>query len=76
MNEKTKTKGEVVKELGLEDIGVIDYALPKNWVDDIADKIKSIGFTYDDVISSFVWFYPHESNAAFSDILIHWGKLE
>jgi len=44
-----KTKGELVKELGLENF---DYALPQGWVNYWAER----GF---DTVPHFVWSYEH-----------------
>lgn len=50
----SETKGDIVKRLGLEEKGSVDYALPQDFVDDV----KHYTGVYP--THCFVWHYPEE----------------
>lgn len=49
-----ETKGDIVKRLGLEEKGSVDYSLPQDFVDDVKH------YTGIYPIHCMVWFYPEE----------------
>ena len=56
------TKRELVVKRGLEEAS-FDYALPTHWVETIYRYLHIMGYpySYDLIISSFVWVYDDQS---------------
>ena len=53
------TKQEMVEALEMQDSS-FDYALPQDWVDSLALKVKPL-FTYDDIIFRLIWLYDDKA---------------
>ena len=55
------TKGDIVKAMGLDSMGEYDYALPEEWVDNMAEKLNPYGIERDSLLDC-VWLYPRNED--------------